>query len=487
MNRGEIAQAARRGALAGLAGGLAFGASMIQLGVLPTVASIVRTGSPVVGFAVHMSIAATVGAGLGVLIARQRPGAGETLFWGLAYGTFWWFLGSLTLLPLFTGRSFAWSVAAAREQFPALVGHLVYGATAALALVILGARRHDPGARRLTRGVGVRGVLGGLIGAWLLAATLDAQNGNPAPSAVMTGDSAVAASLSTLLLGAVAGLGFAALYPRPTGGAGPMLVRGTAYGFGWWVVGALTVVPLLDRGRLAWSLAEARASFAALPGYLLFLGAATALAYKWLSDLARTLFSGEARVAAREGAGAQGLRALGRGAIAGLAGGLLFTIVMAQIGFLPTVARLVGSRSATTGLVVHLLIAQAIGASYGIFFRRQTYDVGSALGWGVSYGLFWWLMGPLTLLPVLLGGSPHWTVAAAEETFPALVGHIAYGAGLGVTFHRLESRHNPWWVARSQAEAARALQRREHVLTAAPALWSLMTVIALTVPILLGE
>jgi len=99
-------------------------------------------------------------------------------------------------------------------------------------------------------------------------------------------------------------------------------------------------------------------------------------------------------------------------------------------------ARLTAAETPTSlgaGLVVHLFIAEFVGASYGLLFRRRSYDVGSALGWGVSYGFFWWVLGSLALLPVLLGGSPRWDADAAAATFLSLVGHLAYGAALGVT------------------------------------------------------
>ncbi len=190
--------------------------------------------------------------------------------------------------------------------------------------------------------------------------------------------------------------------------------------------------------------------------------------------------------AQQEGVGAAGLRALGRGLISGLVGGLLFTVIMVQIGFLPTVATLVGSTSPLTGFIVHLLIANLIGMSYGLLFQRQSYDVGSALGWGLSYGFVWWLIGPLTLMPVLLGGPPQWTLSAAAAAFPALVGHLAYGAGLGVAFYLLEARYRPWWVSRSQAEGARLARRQAQIMSSAPAVWVLVVVMALILPVALG-
>lgn len=475
-----------QGPVAGVAGGLVMGAAMVALGSLPTIASLVRTTSSVVGFAVHLAVAAVLGAGLAALVAHQRTGAGETLFWGLAYGAFWWFLGALTLLPLLSGQPVDWSVAATQAALPSLLGHLLYGAVAGLVLVLLppGDGAHA-GPRGVSASAALRGLAAGLAAVWLLVSQLGAAYG-PLALTAMQADARPVVAVGTALVGLVAGLGFALLYPGPGDGHGYALIRGTAYGFLLWVVLALTVVPVLRGAGLAWSPEQARDSFVTLPGYLL-LGALTALAYGLLGGLGRVLFSGPAqRGADAEGAGTRGLRAATRGALAGTAGGLLFTLVMVQIGFLGTVAELVGRSSAGTGLAVHIVISILIGASYGLVFRRQTYDPASALGWGVAYGLLWWVLGALTLLPVWLGGDPQWTPAAAAAAFPSLVGHIAYGAVLGVSYYLLEARDNPWWRTRTQSQALRVALRQEQLQSAAPAVWVVILVLALVIPIVLA-
>jgi uncharacterized membrane protein YagU involved in acid resistance len=291
--------------------------------------------------------------------------------------------------------------------------------------------------------------------------------------------------LIMLLIGLLAGGIFAWLYPHPFDGSGAALMRGSVYGFVWWVVGAQTLAPFLSGESPAWALGAVRDDFATLPAYLLF-GAGMALIYQWLDRIVHLLFADDLGRHDQEGIGTQGLRALGRGMLAGLVGGLLFTLVMARVGFLPGVASLVGSTSLVTGLIVHLLIASVIGVSYSLLFRLQSYDLGSALGWGVSYGFFWWVLGALTLMPVLLGEPPQWTVSAAADAFPALVGHLAYGAGLGAAIYLLEERGIPWWLSRSEVEAARIARRQEQILTSAPAIWVLVMAIALTLPIILG-
>jgi hypothetical protein len=106
------------GALAGLIGGLVFGTAMVQLGMLPTVASLVYTDSGVAGFIIHMLLAAILGVGFSLLVWHQQGGAGEMLFWGLTYGTLWWFLGPLTLMPLLLGQGLMWDIHAAQAVFP---------------------------------------------------------------------------------------------------------------------------------------------------------------------------------------------------------------------------------------------------------------------------------------------------------------------------------------------------------------------------------
>ena len=484
--RGRVILTVIPGALAGLVGGIAFGAAMVELGVLPTIASLVRTDSPVVGFVVHMAIAAIVGAGLGILLRGSWP-AGDLVFWGAAYAAFLWFIGPITLQPLILGRLPTWDVAAAQMGWPSLLGHLTWGTTAGIALVAIKARTVRPDSTAAfdpetpttrLRGVVLRGVIAGLLAFGLIGLL-------PAGSERMlspwdTGGVAGPGALGFALLAAVV---YAVLHPRSTSTAGAAAVRGAGFGFLLWVIGGLTLLPILRGEGLNWSISDARSTFPALPGTILF-GAAMALTYHWLGRLARLFLSDDVGSQSPDG-GAWGPRAVVRGAAAGLVGGFLFTLVMVQIGFLPTVARLVGSDSEFVGLVVHFVIAEIVGVSYGVLFRRQAFDPAAAIGWGVSYGFVWWLLGPLTLAPVILGVAPAWTVDAAAAAFPSLIGHLAYGAGLGLAFYTLEARYSPWWISRTQAEAARIAWRRADATSAGPALWALLVLVAIALPIVL--
>jgi uncharacterized membrane protein YagU involved in acid resistance len=465
--RATVRQALLPGALAGLAGGAVSGAALAQVGALPSTAALVQLEPAWFGLAAHLAVCALLGAGFGLLLAQQRHSAGESLFWGATLGTFWWFLGPLTLLPLVQLGIVTWDIHSTQEAWASLIGHLLFGVVMGLALAAL--RRGPRADAASPASVLARGLLAGGVGAVLLQSPA----GAPAP-------------VPTPLVGVLAGLAFVALYPRPPAGTGPAMVRGTLFGFLWWILWPLTLMPAQAGAGLAWALDDARAAFTALPPYML-AGAAVAVAAQWLDGLNRLLFTDMPHRTDEEGLGTEGLRAIGRGALAGLAGGVIFTIIMTRVEALGAAARLVGARSDAAGVVVQLLIANVIGVGYGLLFRRQSFDAGSALGWGVAYGFFWWVLGPLTLTPLLLGAAPQWSAAAAAAQFGSLIGHLAYGAALGIAFHLLETRHNPWWLPRTRAEAARVARRKEGLLTSAPAVWALVVVVALTLPILLAQ
>ena len=456
------------GAVAGLAGGAVFGAAMGLVGTLPSVAQIVRSDSATVGFVLHMAIAAILGAGFGLLVSRQRALVGETLFWGLLYGVFWWFLGAQTLLPILSGRPPAWDLAGAERVFPSLIGHLFYGGVTAVVFVLL--RRGATVPSRPNLRTLARGVAAGVLSAGLLYLVVD----------VMAG----AALNRLVVISVLAGAGYPALFGTLRERSGPALVRGVVYGFGIWVL-ELTVLPVLHGAAPSWSRDAAVAAVPELPPAVL-LGAGIAVVFGWLGGLSRGIFGDDVRAVHREAPGGWGPRALGHGALAGLAGGVLFTAVLAAVGALPRVAQLMGSRTAGAGLALNLLISVVIGLTYAVGFRRCAFDLVSGIGWGACYGFFWWVLGPLTLLPALTGATPRWDPAAIAVNFPALVGHLAYGAALGAVYYFLEGRANPWWITRNQAETERVLARRDQTLGSAPALWGLTVLIALTIPLLVA-
>ena len=122
-----------------------------------------------------------------------------------------------------------------------------------------------------------------------------------------------------------------------------------------------------------------------------------------------------------------------QGALAGLAGGLVFGIMMAMMGMLPMIAMLVGSENAIVGFIVHMAISAFIGAVYGLVITRFPNTLGVALGGGVANGIVWWVLGALILMPLMLGMS-QMVFVIEQAQWMSLLGHIIYGIVTALVF-----------------------------------------------------
>lgn len=122
-----------------------------------------------------------------------------------------------------------------------------------------------------------------------------------------------------------------------------------------------------------------------------------------------------------------------QGALAGLAGGLVFGIMMAVMGMLPMVAMLVGSENAIVGFIVHMAISAFIGAIYGLVIVRFPNTLGVALGGGAANGVVWWVLGALILMPLMLGMS-QMVFVIEQAQWTSLLGHIIYGIVTAIVF-----------------------------------------------------
>ncbi len=129
-------------------------------------------------------------------------------------------------------------------------------------------------------------------------------------------------------------------------------------------------------------------------------------------------------------------RTLGRGVYGGLAGGVVFGAMMGMMGMLPMIGQMVGSPNAVAGFVVHMVNSAIIGAGFAIVFGKAANGLGAGLSAGLLYGGIWWLLGPLTLMPLFMGMGlgVNWNAAAAVAMLPSLAGHLVYGTILGAVF-----------------------------------------------------
>ncbi len=375
----------------------------------------------------------------------------------------------------------------ARAHFPELIAYvLCFGMPLGLALGTLGSLHPQPGQVPFSfaRAVVVGGIAG-VFGGWAFGKWMEKIGFFPLVAGLVNSDSHMVGVTLHFIFAVIIGASFGVLFQRDVRGYGSNLGWGLAYGMLWWFLGPLTILPILQGNSLDWSVERGSALFGSLIGHIVY-GLIVGLIYATVDRLWVGFFTESDPINREpEGPGSRVLYSLQWGVVASLAGGLLFTLVMVTTGALPSIASLVGGTSPVLGFIVHMCISAIIGMSYGLLFRHEAPDFGSGLAWGLIYGLIWWFLGPLTLMPILLGGSVTWSITAASALLPSLIGHLIYGAATAFAFLMLERRHAEWLLLDPRF-AAREARRRRQVGTPAPALWLFALGLGVLLPILLS-
>jgi len=98
------------------------------------------------------------------------------------------------------------------------------------------------------------------------------------------------------------------------------------------------------------------------------------------------------------------------------------------------VGSLVGSNNGGVGFVVHLVISAIIGAGFGLAFGTRVTDPQQGAIWGAGYGFIWWILGPLLIMPTMMGMGPQLEMAFSMPMIMSLVGHLIYGVATGLVY-----------------------------------------------------
>lgn len=141
---------------------------------------------------------------------------------------------------------------------------------------------------------------------------------------------------------------------------------------------------------------------------------------------------------------------LAAGALAGLAGGVVFGLMMQMMsaptpdgGKMPMmamVAMVVRSDSMAVGWLYHLFNSAVIGALFGAVLGGRVRNNASGIGLGAGWGFVWWILGGLILMPMLLGMTafaPLQMAPMRPVAMGSLMGHLLFGMITGFVFARL--------------------------------------------------
>ena len=461
------------GLLLGLATGVVGGAIQGKILATPITHSIVLGGIFGLAFSFWFAKRATT------------PGAG--LIWGLGVALLLWFVKpAVDFLPLSSASSDA-MLRDAQARFPDLVGYLVcLGMPVGVVAGVRGALRTKQARPQFRWGRAVAaGGLAGTISGLAFSGWEYAGGYLPLLGGLPEFPSQATAVILHFLVALVIGSIFGILFQRDVRGYGSSMGWGLGFGIFLWFFGPLTVFPMVSGQNVDWSADQGTSLFGSLVGYIIY-GFILGTIYAFLDRVwVRLFIQSDPLNREPEGPGFHFLRSVKWGGLAGLAGGLVSIPVMSATGILSKIAGLDTSFGDIRGPIIHLLVSAGIGMSYGFLFRDEAPSIGLGVPWGFLFGVIWWYVGPLTLLPLILTGVYDWRASAAVALFPSLIGHLVYGGTTAFTFLLLEQRYKRWLLLDPRT-AAREQRRLRPVGTPAPALWFFALGLGVLLPILLG-
>ena len=403
----------------------------------------------------------------GLLTAQRATTPGSGLLWGLAYGFLLWFGGPADFArPLCTSAPQDAMLTGARDQFPALVALLLgLGLPLGLALGVT-ARRSDDAApfnpwRALVTG-GIAGLLGGAAFSWWM----DQEGFYPLIAGVLKCESRMIGVGVHYVVACIIGAAFAFLFQRDVRGPGSSMGWGVGYGILWWFLGPLTLVPLITGQSIDWSATNARSLFGELVASVWF-GLVVGIIHALADGSWEKLLIGSDPIKREpENPATRIFETMKSGAVAGLLASLPFAAIMGHVG-------------------LALLLGAALGATYGVLFRRECPTPGAAVAWGFVYGFLAWIAMPITLIPLWRGDACRWSADAAGERLPALIGYLLLGATIGLLWAVQARKHRAWLLLDPRFANLEALHQRPEG-TAAPALWLLVLGLGVLLPVILG-
>jgi hypothetical protein len=225
-------------------------------------------------------------------------------------------------------------------------------------------------------------------------------------------------------IGAAFGLVFSLALQHKATGAGSGMIWGLGAGYMlWMVLPALAVairVAVYPTGAM---FGESRTRFPELVGCITCIGAPVGVCLGlW------------GRFRSQRSGGFHWGRAIVAGGAAGVVAALIFSRWMYEGDFYPLISGFGTLNSHFGSVVFHFSMACLIGSSFGLFFQADVRNLGSAMGWGVAYAMFWWFLAQLTLFPLAAGAQVDWSAEHASQLFGPMVGHILFGLILGIVY-----------------------------------------------------
>lgn len=118
------------------------------------------------------------------------------------------------------------------------------------------------------------------------------------------------------------------------------------------------------------------------------------------------------------------------GVIGGVIGGILFGLFMQMMGMIGMIASMVGSESLVIGWIVHMMISVIFGVTFGLLHLV----ISNSWTLAVLFGVGIWIVGPLVVMPLMMGMGTNLANAFTPDQLMNLVTHLFFSFILAIVF-----------------------------------------------------
>jgi uncharacterized membrane protein YagU involved in acid resistance len=135
------------------------------------------------------------------------------------------------------------------------------------------------------------------------------------------------------------------------------------------------------------------------------------------------------------------------GILGGVIGGVIFGLFMGMMGKILMVARMVGSESLAVGWIIHMIISVIFGVGFGIIGVNAK----RVIGLGTIYGVVLWIVGPLVVMPMMMGMGTNLGSAFTPDQLINLVTHVFFSLILSGVYKVVTNRSSSQSEKRNSA------------------------------------
>jgi uncharacterized membrane protein YagU involved in acid resistance len=118
--------------------------------------------------------------------------------------------------------------------------------------------------------------------------------------------------------------------------------------------------------------------------------------------------------------------------IGGVVAGVLFGILMQMMGKISMIAMMMGSDSLVVGWIIHMMISLIFGAGFGVLAARRE----KVYGLAIVYGIILWVIGPLLIMPAMMGMGVMLGQAFTADNLMNLMTHVVFALILAFVYKK---------------------------------------------------